>query len=469
MASAREKKSGGKAIVKSGSVAARAGSVARWVVVPCVGVGFALWSAATVAGVYSTAASISVAPHLSALNAPGRIMVAEPRHPSAEELRAKAQTLAARERQLRFQLASNVAQEDKTARVTANTSPRLAALVPGHDAAANKAGATLPPPVSLEARIAAADLNARMPDPSRFGPKAAEPERSSRLALALAGAARSQTEYAVPLPEPDTASRSILLASLELTLPDDSDPGQADSGQIDAGQDDTEAPAFAMPDSAPLPVYRPRLERQTQREEQPAQQERPPRQEVFPAAPRLAKKPAPAQTMMAYARPDNPERGGIAQAFKNLFSGQPGAKAGGGVAVYDISAATVYMPDGQRLEAHSGLGHMVDNVRYVDQKMRGPTPPNTYNLTIRESRFHGVEAIRLTPVDGRNKFGRNGLLAHTYMLRGGRAESNGCVVFKDYDRFLKAFKRGKVRQLVVVPGGGRSRMSNAVAENGRGT
>ncbi|RUX47358.1 DUF2778 domain-containing protein, partial [Mesorhizobium sp. M7A.F.Ca.CA.002.09.1.1] len=119
--------------------------------------------------------------------------------------------------------------------------------------------------------------------------------------------------------------------------------------------------------------------------------------------------------------------------------------------VYDISSATVYMPDGSRLEAHSGIGAMADQPRYADQKNRGPTPPNTYNLSMRESRFHGVEALRLTPVDGRNKYNRNGLLAHTYLLRGRYAQSSGCVAFKDYARFLAAFKKGKIKRLVVVP------------------
>jgi hypothetical protein len=122
-----------------------------------------------------------------------------------------------------------------------------------------------------------------------------------------------------------------------------------------------------------------------------------------------------------------------------------------GVAVYDISAATVYLPDGERLEAHSGLGTMVDDPRYVDRRNVGPTPPNTYNLVMRKGRFHGVEALRLIPADGDNKYGRVGLLAHTYLLRGRPAESNGCVAFKDYPRFLEAFKRGNIKQLVVVP------------------
>lgn len=135
---------------------------------------------------------------------------------------------------------------------------------------------------------------------------------------------------------------------------------------------------------------------------------------------------------------------------------KPTIAAGRGVAIYDISAGTVYLPSGERLEAHSGLGKMRDNPHYVDQKMRGPTPPHTYALTMREALFHGVEAIRLTPLGGAGAIhNRVGLLAHTYML-GARGDSNGCVSFKDYKRFLAAFKRGEIRQMVVV-----ARMSDA--------
>jgi hypothetical protein len=69
-----------------------------------------------------------------------------------------------------------------------------------------------------------------------------------------------------------------------------------------------------------------------------------------------------------------------------------------------------------------------------------------------------VQALRLTPSGGARVYGRDGLLAHTYMLRGGRAESNGCVVFKDYNRFLAAFRRGEIKRLKVV-----SRMSSAAS------
>jgi hypothetical protein len=119
------------------------------------------------------------------------------------------------------------------------------------------------------------------------------------------------------------------------------------------------------------------------------------------------------------------------------------------IAIYDIAAHTVYMPNGDRLEAHSGLGERLDNPRFVNVKMKGPTPPNVYKLSMRERVFHGVRAIRLTPVDESKMFGRDGMLAHTYMLRN-RGHSNGCVVFSNYPAFLAAFQRGEVDRLVVV-------------------
>ena len=119
-------------------------------------------------------------------------------------------------------------------------------------------------------------------------------------------------------------------------------------------------------------------------------------------------------------------------------------------AVYDISARTVYLPNGEKLEAHSGLGDKRDDPQYVHVRMRGPTPPNVYDLTLREKLFHGVRAIRLNPVEDDKMFGRDGILAHSYML-GSNGQSNGCVSFKNYQKFLQAFLSGEVDRLVVVP------------------
>jgi hypothetical protein len=121
----------------------------------------------------------------------------------------------------------------------------------------------------------------------------------------------------------------------------------------------------------------------------------------------------------------------------------------GRTAIYDITARTVYLPNGRRLEAHSGFGDLMDNPRYVHVRMQGATPPNVYNLTLRERLFHGVRAIRLDPVGGSRMYGRAGILAHPYML-GANGQSNGCVSLSDYPEFLKAFLRGEVTRLVVV-------------------
>ena len=118
-------------------------------------------------------------------------------------------------------------------------------------------------------------------------------------------------------------------------------------------------------------------------------------------------------------------------------------------AIYDISARTVYLPDGTRLEAHSGLGYELDNPRFVSERMRGPTPPHLYELTLRESSFHGVQALRLNPIGDGGLYGRAGLLAHSYML-GPNGESNGCVSFKDYQAFLRAYESGEIKRLAVV-------------------
>ena len=119
-------------------------------------------------------------------------------------------------------------------------------------------------------------------------------------------------------------------------------------------------------------------------------------------------------------------------------------------AVYDISAHMVYLPDGTRLEAHSGLGSKLDDPRYVNVRMHGATPPHLYDLQPRESLFHGVPALRLNPVGGEEAiFGRSGLLAHTYML-GPNGDSNGCVSFRDYNAFLNAYRNQGIKRLAVV-------------------
>jgi len=291
------------------------------------------------------------------------------------------------------------------------------------------------------------------------------PERFASLPAGATVQAPILLAFADPSPVADGPFSSLLTGPLQEDL-EAQDPN-TNAGDA-ASLSDMEDPLSDIP----LPQPRPRgdegrkpaaetdrtKDRQVEEPTAPKADERDKAEQRQPAKPR----------QMTYGRPNEPSEGipsdgsenrtggGFGRALKGIFGGGSGAKARNGVAVYDIKAAKVYMPDGSVLEAHSGIGKMADNPRYIDVKMRGPTPPHTYDLKLREKRFHGVEALRMLPVDGKNRNGRTGLLAHSYLLRGGREESHGCVAFKDYQRFLSAFKKGKVKQLVVVASGGRS-------------
>ena len=199
-----------------------------------------------------------------------------------------------------------------------------------------------------------------------------------------------------------------------------------------------------LPDLGPLPLSRPGMTIEAD------------------DTPTAAERPRKPPVQLAYAKPNAPidmedDEPSMAPR-KPLFGSRKG------VAYYDISAGVVHMPNGERLEAHSGIGKLRDNPDAVHIPMKGPTPPGTYKVTMREARFHGVEAVRLTPTDGVAPHGRVGLLAHSYLLRN-RGDSHGCVAFADYPRFLKAFKRGEVTQMVIVKSmkGGFSKPSKTLA------
>jgi hypothetical protein len=163
---------------------------------------------------------------------------------------------------------------------------------------------------------------------------------------------------------------------------------------------------------------------------------------------KLYGKPQPKRSLLAFASADFGDVG-IPNPAKASAMGNA-APYDRETAVYDISARTVYLPDGTKLEAHSGLGPKLDDPRYVHVRMHGATPPHVYDLAPREALFHGVPALRLKPVGGEEAiFGRTGLLAHTYML-GPNGDSNGCVSFKDYYAFLNAYRNGGIKRLAVV-------------------
>ncbi|MBB4187227.1 tlde1 domain-containing protein [Sinorhizobium terangae] len=325
------------------------------------------------------------------------------------------------------------------------------------DAAVKLAALTSEELAGHAAKSPQATAKIEAPVPERFGPR---PAASTDKPL-------TQLAYATPSQSGATgaAFSALLTAPLEDDIAVSQDPTVDEDAALPEHED--------TPSVGPMPQFRPRGDQaakpaaETDKSETgKAQDGRAPKTEETGKA---DERETPKQQKLAYARPDDPETSsgsGFGQALRNMFGG--GARPGNGVAVYDITAAKVYMPDGSVLEAHSGIGKMADDPRYVNVKMTGPTPPHTYNLKMREARFHGVEAIRMLPVDGRNKHGRDGFLTHSYLLRGGRAESHGCVAFKDYPRFLAAFKQGKVRQIVVVPSGGRA-AGLRLASNGRNT
>ncbi|MER9674817.1 MULTISPECIES: tlde1 domain-containing protein [unclassified Mesorhizobium] len=498
----------------------------RWVAVPAVGAAIALWSVATLAGLYSMGTSLTAASNglPQSLLAPRTIALADPRRSLAK---AQAPTWAAANAALSAKLlqhgcdancllsASNFVHQGKSARLKRNTVPLVAdaSRRSSFDDVVAKAGlspqklaaafARAGSPVMLASLPAAARFAepVRIPDPNgpasvRFGPAVAEIERSSRLALALANTLPEQMIDVLPaavvasepaasqgpqepevqlasLPPQDDMPDSVPLPTLRPQADIDEPAPQAQASKDRAPKDQAskaQASKAQVAKTEPPQKSRAQASRasKVQTADAPPVETLPgslsPRNSSQAAVPAVSGKRSKTQggDMLAYAKPDMPS-GGLGGAFRNLFTTP---NMGSGVAVYDISAKTVYMPDGSRLEAHSGLGAMVDQPRYVHKKNVGPTPPDTYNLTMRESRFHGVEAIRLTPASGSNKYGRDGLLAHTYMLRGGRAESNGCVVFKDYARFLAAYKKGKIKRLVVVPR--LSKPLTRVAQEGRG-
>jgi len=157
----------------------------------------------------------------------------------------------------------------------------------------------------------------------------------------------------------------------------------------------------------------------------------------------------PSGGLLAYASADASVTSAIAPKEQNPMLGGS-APYERDTAVYDITAKTVYLPDGTKLEAHSGLGDNLDDPRSSRVRMRGVTPPHIYNLKPREALFHGVPALRLTPIGGENAiYGRDGLLAHTFML-GPNGDSNGCVSFKDYYAFLDAYRNKGIRKLAVL-------------------
>lgn len=260
-----------------------------------------------------------------------------------------------------------------------------------------------------------------------------EKAKAERIERAIARAERSVIEERAISGEP------ALLTALAEPVSAREDVGARPFDSVMAKPETSEEMILGR---IPLPETRPALEAVVV-EEKPTR--------AKPATQSAARSSKPKTEDVAYAKPDR-------TLFGTLFGGgRNGDSSAGGwpgkgtkVAIYDVSGATVHMPDGTKLRAHSGIGKMRDNPKYSHVKMKGPTPAGIYRLRMRERRFHGVEAIRMLSIDGRDPQNRTGLLTHTNLLRG-QIGSHGCVAFQNYEPFLNAFKRGHVDTLVVVP------------------
>lgn len=414
---------------------------------------------------FGTAFAGLAASSMAGMIAMGNVSAFDPAHFAPKP---HVQTLVVKQARLSAYVSTDKASRlaaPKTRPIISNTGQPVvaASLVSGHGKSARHVDIAVVAPATGHA--------------ARFDTIAKQADLSSRKLASLFGAAEPQRLVATAATPGEELS---LPASTDqhptiLAYADPSPGGAADTAlstlltgpsEEELAATQAEAEALALPDyadtptAAPLPQLRPGEAGKPVAEASKA--DAPEADAPRTADKRETQKPE----KLAYARPEVPEDkpgSTLGQSLRSLFGGK--TRAGNGVAVYDISAAKVYMPDGSVLEAHSGIGNMADNPRYVHVKMNGPTPPHTYNLKMRESRFHGVEAIRMLPVDGKNKYGRDGFLTHSYLLRGGREESHGCVAFADYKRFLTAFKQGKVKQLVVVSSGGRE--SFRLASNGK--
>ncbi len=136
--------------------------------------------------------------------------------------------------------------------------------------------------------------------------------------------------------------------------------------------------------------------------------------------------------------------------------------------LYDITKRAVYMPDGEKLEAHSGYGQYMDDVESMHRKDVGVTPPNVYTVSFREKPFHGVRALRMKPVGGGNMYGRDGFLTHSFLL-GTNGQSNGCISVRDYDKFLQAYEDGKFDQIIVLRSADEPGPSQVASTQGEGS
>ena len=262
-------------------------------------------------------------------------------------------------------------------------------------------------------------------------------EEKKRIESAKLAAAFARAKSSVEQDEKIGGKPSLVTALVENVPTRDIQPFGLVLAKPETDEEATDEEDLALPDQIPLPEARPLIE--TVVTDQKPGDEKPVARKDLDGKDTKAD--------LAYAKPEHSLLGDL---FNSKASDTAWPGKGTKVAIYDVSSATVYLPDGTRLRAHSGIGRMRDNPRYDSVSMAGPTPSGIYRLSMREERFYGVEALRMTSIDGRDPKNRTGLLTHTNLLRG-QIGSHGCVAFQNYQPFLRAFKRGQINTLVVVP------------------
>ena len=116
----------------------------------------------------------------------------------------------------------------------------------------------------------------------------------------------------------------------------------------------------------------------------------------------------------------------------------------------NLGAHRLSVPTANSSRRIRGCGDQMDDPRHVNgQDARGVRrrTSRSDHAGIAFSRRRGDPA---QPASTKTEmFGRDGILAHTYML-GPNGQSNGCVSFKNYAAFLRAFQTGDIDRLVVV-------------------
>ena len=222
--------------------------------------------------------------------------------------------------------------------------------------------------------------------------------------------------------------------------------------------------------AAPLPLPRPDVERQDVASKDDAGQDFVGKDVASPAVTRV--RPVAVEPQLAML-PPQPKPGELG-IFDKLFADPDRAAkavlaANPNTVLYDIAKRAVYLPDGVKLEAHSGFGQFMDDTQSVHRKNVGVTPPNVYAVSFREKPFHGVRALRMKPVGDGNMYGRDGILAHSFLL-GEAGASNGCISVRDYDKFLQAYEAGKFNQIIVLRNADEPMPSQVASSNqGNGT